>query len=110
MKKIIYNLTYSLVFALALTGCERDEFLPDGTVTDGSITNEQVWANNDYTRGILANAYASVTEGYNLDGNGALLASGSDEAVNSNQNSIINALNNGTWSPVRTVDDVYSEM
>src|SRR5690606_3115941 len=35
------------------------------------------------------------------------LASATDEAVNSNLNSPINTLTNGTWSPVRTFDDGY---
>jgi hypothetical protein len=45
-----------------------------------------------------------------LDGDGAMLASGSDEAVNSNLNSSINIFNNGTWSSVRTINNVYSTM
>ncbi|RYG17396.1 MAG: RagB/SusD family nutrient uptake outer membrane protein, partial [Chitinophagaceae bacterium] len=52
---------------------------------------------------------ASLTDRYNLN-DGALLASGSDEAVNSNLNSSIVTLNNGTWSPVRTFDDVWADM
>jgi hypothetical protein len=45
-----------------------------------------------------------------LDGSGAMLASGCDEAVNSNLNSAVNILDNGIWGPQRTIDDMYSNM
>ena len=98
-----------LVPALLTISCKKN-FLGDGTTTEGPITEEQLWGNDSYARGILNNAYFSIPEGFNLDGDGAMLASGSDEAVNSNQNSSIATFNNGTWSPVRTVNDVYAGM
>ncbi|WP_066838679.1 RagB/SusD family nutrient uptake outer membrane protein [Rufibacter ruber] len=97
-----------LLLPLGLWGCQ--DFLEDGTTTEGPITEEQIWANDNYARGVLNNAYFSVAEGFNLDGNGAMLASASDEAVNSNPNSSINIFNNNTWSPNRTFDDVYASM
>ncbi|TKB96913.1 RagB/SusD family nutrient uptake outer membrane protein [Pedobacter cryophilus] len=101
---------YTLLFALFIMGCEKDKYLQDGSVTEGDITNAQIWATNAYARGILNNAYADIPEEYSMDGGGALRASGSDEAVNSNLNSSINTFNNGTWSPTRTVDNVYGNM
>ncbi len=100
---------YTITFLLAATGCRKD-FLADGSVTEGPITGSQLWNNDSYARGILNNAYFSVAEGYDLDGDGAMLAAGSDEAVNSNPASSINTFVNGTWSSVRTVDDVYANM
>lgn len=94
---------------LLAAGCRKD-FLGDGTTTEGPITEEQLWGNDSYARGILNNAYFTLQEGFSLDGDGAMLASGSDEAVNSNLNSSINIFNNGTWSPVRTVNDIYGAM
>lgn len=47
---------------------------------------------------------------YNIDGSGALMASGSDEAVNSNLNSNINVFNNGNWSSLRTFDEQYTNL
>lgn len=94
---------------MVLAGCEKN-FLHDGSTTEGPITGDQLWNNDNYARGILNNAYFSVPDEYDLDGNGAMLASGSDEAVNSNLNSSVNILNNGTWSPVRAFNDVYSDM
>ncbi len=39
-----------------------------------------------------------------------MLASASHEAVNSDLGSAINIINNGTWSPARTIDDQYINM
>jgi hypothetical protein len=107
--KRLFNHKY-LLLALVLTAGCRKNFLQDGSTTEGPITDEQVWGNDSYARGVLNNAYFAIPEGYSLDGDGAMQASGSDEAVNSNANSSIHIFNNGTWSPVRTIDNVYSEM
>lgn len=106
-RKYILYLTLILITALG-AGCKK--YLDDGSVTEGPITEQQVWANNDYARGVLNSAYTSVPDRYNLDDNGAMQASATDEAVNSNLNSNIYTFTNGTWSPFRTVDDVYSNM
>lgn len=108
MKKSFY-IPVLLIFTALFTACEKN-FLYDGTTTEGAITDAQTWNNDDYARGVLNNAYFSIQEGFSLDGDGAMLASGSDEAVNSNLNSSINTFSNGTWSPVRTVDNVFADM
>ena len=107
--KLFYLLL--VVASIYTAGCKKDKFLQDGTLTpDGALTDAQEWANPDFARNFLNNAYSTLQMRYNLDNDGALLGSGSDEAVNSNQNSNINTFNNGTWSPVRIFDDVYSNM
>jgi len=109
MKK---NIFYIVLFTTAIyfAGCKKSEFLQDGSFSGtNDITEAQLWANPDYARNFLNNVYSVLTDRYNLT-DGAILASGSDEAVNSNLNSTINTYNNGTWSPVRTFDDVYSDM
>jgi hypothetical protein len=98
-----------MLAATVLAGCKKN-LLHDGSTTEGPITGDQLWNNDNYARGILNNAYFSVPDEYELDGNGAMLAAGCDEAVNSNLNSSVNILNNGTWSPVRTFNDVYADM
>lgn len=98
-----------LLLPIIFMACKKN-FLQDGDTTEGNITEDQVWANDSYARGFLNNAYFSVPSGFDLDGDGAMLASGSDEAVNSNLNSAINTFNNGTWSPVKTINNVYSDM
>ncbi len=109
MKINIFYKSFIFLSIVSTTACTKN-YLYDGTTTEGNITEAQVWENNDYARGILNNAYFYVAEGFNIDGDGALLASGTDEAVNSNPNSAINIFNNGTWSPLRTIDNVYSNM
>lgn len=110
MKKNIFYILLA-VSAIYMAGCKKDGFLQDGTVTpNGDVSEAQVWANPDFARNFLNNIYATLSDRYNLDNDGAMLASGSDEAVNSNLNSNINILNNGTWGPVRVVDDVYTAM
>jgi len=103
------KITVAFMLASALfIGCK--DYLQDGSLSEGPITAEQNWSNDVYARGVLNNAYFSVEDKYNLDGNGAMQASGSDEAVNSNLNSNINIFNNGTWGPVRTVNDSYGSL
>jgi starch-binding outer membrane protein, SusD/RagB family len=97
------------VLVLAHTSCKKD-FLQDGSITDGAIKGEEVWANDAYARGVLNSAYFNVSEGFSIDGNGGMLASGTDEAVNSGVNTTMSIFNNGTWGPVRTVDDDYSNL
>lgn len=110
MKKNIFYILFA-VSAIYMAGCKKDGFLQDGSVTpNGDVSEAQVWANPDFARNFLNNIYATLSDRYNLDNDGAMLASGSDEAVNSNLNSNINILNNGTWGPVRVVDDVYTAM
>ncbi|MGF1924201.1 MAG: RagB/SusD family nutrient uptake outer membrane protein, partial [Bacteroidia bacterium] len=105
MKSLKITIAFILASALFI-GCK--DYLQDGSLAEGPITPEQNWSNDVYARGILNNAYFSVEDKYNLDGNGAMQASGTDEAVNSNLNSSINIFNNGTWGPVRTVNDSYN--
>ena len=62
--------------------------MQDGSITEGNITEEQVWGNDSYARGFLNNAYFSIPSGFDLDGDGAMLAAASDEAVNSTSPSL----------------------
>lgn len=98
-----------LLLPISFIACDKD-FLQDGSITEGNITEEQVWGNDSYARGFLNNAYFSIPSGFDLDGDGAMLAAASDEAVNSSVNSSINIFNNGTWSSARTINNVYSDM
>ena len=109
MKAIYTQAIMLIAFAAIFSSCKKS-YLQDGSLAEGPITAEQTWANDQYARGILNNAYFSVQDRFDLDGNGAMQASGSDEAINSNLNSTINIFNNGTWSPVRTVDERYNEL
>ncbi len=89
--------------SLLLTSCDFLDF----DYYDGPITEDQFWNLDLSARGQLNQGYAYLQEGYNRY-DGAMLAAGCDEAVNSNLNSTVNIFNNGTWSPLRTLDDVYA--
>lgn len=109
MKKNIFYIIL-LLACFQMTGCKKDGFLQDGSFSGGNdITQAQLWANPDYARNFLNNVYSVLSDRYNVDNNGALFGVASDEAVNSNQNSNINTITNGTWSPVKTFDDIYAD-
>lgn len=97
-----------LLFAVLLSACKKDYLSFD--YTDGAIRENDVWSSDVHSRNFLNASYAGLIRAYNVDGGGALLASGSDEAVNSNPSSSVNFFNNGTWGSLRTVDDQYGNM
>ena len=101
MKKLFYI----LVPFLFLVSCNESEFLKFDYY-DGPVTEDQYWNLNSAARGQLNLGYTFLQDSYNRY-NGAMLAAGSDEAVNSNLNSSVNIFNNGTWSSLRTLDDNY---
>ena len=106
--KIFYTLL--LAVGILVVSC-KDDFLQDGTIpADGDVTEEQFWNHPDWARNYLNNIYSHVEHRFNLLDNWSLLADASDEAISSNLNSSISIFNNGTWSPVRTVDDVWTDM
>jgi len=109
MKNHYRNYQKCLLMVLVIfLGCKKDYLSFE--YTDGSIRESDVWTSDRNSRGFLNTAYAGLINGYSVDGDGALLASASDEAVNSNLNSSINIINNGTWSSLRTIDDQYNNM
>ncbi len=101
------SLAVLLLIFFAASGCKKDYLSFD--YTDGSVREEDVWTSDRLARGFLNNAYLGILRRYDLT-DGALLAAASDEAVNSNQGSTINIFNNGTWGPLRTLDDQYANM
>jgi len=106
-KNNIQFLAGMFCLVMALTGCKKDYLSFE--YSDGGIHEEDVWISDRLARGFLNNAYFGVLRRYDIT-DGALLAAASDEAVNSNQGSTINIFNNGTWGPLRTLDDQYANM
>ena len=102
------NAGWILVVMAVLSACKKDYLSFE--YTDGSIRENDVWSLDINARNFLNSSYFGLTRGYSIDGDGAMLASGSDEAVNSNPSSSVNILNNGTWGPLRTIDDQYNNM
>lgn len=109
MIKKISHICFGLLLVVFFSGCKKD-FL-EFPYTEGPVDEENVWGSDRNARGYLNFAYRGFNflDRYNLGG-GAMLASASDEAVNSDLGSSINIFNNGTWSPVRTIDDQYGNM
>lgn len=108
MKKLQHIVYSSLMLALLVSGCKKDFF--DPAYTEGPISEESIWITDRRVREFLNQGYNYVPNRYNIDNNGAMLASGSDEAVNSNLSSNVNYFNNGTWAPQRTFDEQYFNM
>ncbi|WP_157543302.1 RagB/SusD family nutrient uptake outer membrane protein [Mucilaginibacter aquatilis] len=108
MKTLPKKLLLLLLVLTISAGCKKDYLSFD--YTDGNIRADDVWNSDRNSRGFLNTTYAGLINAYNVDNDGALLASASDEAVNSNANSSINIINNGTWGPLRTIDDQYGAM
>lgn len=105
-----HKLSYLLIIIsgiIFLAGCKKDYLSFD--YTDGGVKEEDIWNSDRLARGFLNNAYLGILRRYDLN-DGAILAAGSDEAVNSNQGSSINYFNDGTWGPLRTFDDQYANM
>lgn len=102
MKKFFYPILIAVL--INITSCDYLSF----DFYDGPVTEEQFWKLNNSARGQLNHAYSFIQQGYNAY-DGAMLAAGCDEAVNSNLNSSVNIFNNGTWSPLRTLDDAYAK-
>lgn len=110
MKHTNHTLLLTALFGLLIwTGvaCKKDYL--DFDYTDGGVTEDGIWLSDRHSRGFLNSTYSGILNRYNLT-DGALLASASDEAVNSNLSSTINIFNNDTWGPLRTFDDQYSNM
>jgi len=103
-----YSRCLLIIALICCLGCKKDYLNFD--YTDGSIREKDVWNSDRNARGFLNTVYAGLINGYNVDTEGAMLAAASDEAVNSNVNSRINIINNGTWGALRTIDDQYSNM
>ncbi|WP_443946740.1 RagB/SusD family nutrient uptake outer membrane protein [Pedobacter sp. AW1-32] len=105
MKNKIYILSLLL---LCFYGCKKDFFEP--SYSEGPVLEDAIWNTDRRVREYLNNGYNYMLARYNVDGAGALLASGSDEAVNSNVNSNVNIFNNGNWSSLRTFDEQYTNL
>lgn len=108
MKNLIIKISLIILVVLSLPGCQKN--VEDGIwhtdyLTPVLYSNEQIRPLLDHCYGFLT----STSVGFGRDNDGGLLASSCDEAVNSNQNSNLNILVNGTWSPILTFNSIYTE-
>lgn len=109
MKKKFNGIKVLLAFLLiSLGACKDDFFVP--SYSEGPVIEDAIWNTDRRVREFLNNGYNYMLARYNVDGSGALMASGSDEAVNSNLNSNVNIFNNGNWGSLRTFDEQYTHL
>lgn len=97
-----------LLLLTGLGACKDDFFVP--SYSEGPVIEDAIWNTDRRVREFLNNGYNYMLARYNVDGSGALMASGSDEAVNSNLNSNVNIFNNGNWGSLRTFDEQYTNL
>jgi hypothetical protein len=107
MKKTSYKILGFFLLAISIAGCKKDFLSFD--YSEGPVTAENVWGSDRNARGFLNYAYRGLPDRYDVGG-GALFASASDEAINSDMSNSINVINNGIWGPVNTFDDQYSNL
>lgn len=99
MKKIVYTILGVAFLVAGSVSCERSYLYP--WPPDGARTPDDVWANRDFTLGVIDAVIAdnlfspmySEVSGY---GN---FASASDEAEHSNPSGAVQQFTNGAWNP-----------
>ncbi len=104
MKRIFYLFALGLS-ALLLPACE--DFL-DKEV-DTNLTEDKIFTDKHYAPGFLNNIYNDLLTGYNRY-DGAMLASGCDEAENSYSGSLVQMFNNGAVNSSLNPDEVWDRM
>jgi starch-binding outer membrane protein, SusD/RagB family len=77
MRQIIINLGFGII--LLLSSCSEDKFL-DPKPADGTYSDEFIWANPTFARGILYEAYDNLPASF-MDFSGQFLAVATDDAV-----------------------------
>ncbi len=96
-----------VIWLLTIPGCERPFLEP--WPPDGARTPKEIWSFYDFARGILwypigDNMYSYLL--YSMTGP-AMLASACDEAEHTEPMATIQSINDGSWSPSRSVDSRY---
>ncbi len=104
MKKI-YLILISITGLLVLQACE--DYL-DKEV-DTTLTDDAIFSDNYYAPGFLNNIYNDLLPGYNRY-DGAMLASGIDEAVHSHSGSTVHLFNSSGINPSSNPDNVWDQM
>lgn len=104
MKQIL-NLIVPGLFLLTLNSCE--DFL-DKEV-DTNLTEDKIFEDTHYAPGFLNNIYNDLLTGY-ARYDGAMLASGCDEAENSYSGSLVQMFNNGAVNSSLNPDDIWDQM
>ncbi|MFO7723656.1 MAG: RagB/SusD family nutrient uptake outer membrane protein [Bacteroidales bacterium] len=104
MKRFFYLLLPGVIL-ITMNSCE--DFL-DKEV-DVNLTEDIIFSDNHYAPGFLNNIYNDLLTGYNRY-DGAMLASGCDEAENSYSGSLVQMFNNGAVNSSLNPDDIWDQM
>jgi starch-binding outer membrane protein, SusD/RagB family len=104
MKRIVKLMLLGLS-VLALNSCE--DFL-DKEV-DTNLTEDKIFSDKHYAPGFLNNIYNHLLSGYTRY-DGAMLASGCDEAENSYTGSLVQMFNNGAINSSLNPDEIWDQM
>jgi starch-binding outer membrane protein, SusD/RagB family len=104
MKRIIKLMLLGLS-VLSLNSCE--DFL-DKEV-DTNLTEDKIFSDKHYAPGFLNNIYNDLLSGFTRY-DGAMLASGCDEAENSYSGSLVQMFNNGAINSSLNPDEIWDQM
>lgn len=120
---MLKNIFYTFFLLLVITAnisCKKNYL--SYTTTEGSYYSKQVWYSDRNTRSFLNDTYnglstptssagaTTLASRYNIDGNGAMLSEGSDEAICSNPSSLMYNFFNGGWGATNLIDNNYPVM
>jgi hypothetical protein len=102
MLKMFKNITFIILLA-SLLSC-NDMLDPE---LDGTLTEEEVWSNNNLAFGVLNNAYNFLPDGYNRL-SGGMLAAATDDAICPDPSNAVNGFKNGAWGPFNLIDEAWT--
>lgn len=98
------KLSIIVTFLLAVSACDYLDY-----DESSYLLEENVFDDFNRSKQFLSGIYAYLPDGFNpIDG--AMRSSASDDAIHVWSNSNIQKLNDGSWSPVLTIDNVYGNM
>lgn len=103
MKRLISLLLLILLF-IANYSCDYLEY-----DESSYLQQEDVFNDFERTKSFLTGIYAYLPEGF-APIDGAMRSSASDDAVHVWDNSEVQKFNDGSWSAIHPIDDVYSNM
>lgn len=97
---------YLLMVLICILGVACEKSFLDQEV-DGRLPVESIWSSTDRAFGFLNNAYSNLVGVY-MRVNGAMLASASDEAKHSADESAIQDFSNGGWNPANPIENLWA--
>ncbi|TLX71370.1 RagB/SusD family nutrient uptake outer membrane protein [Labilibacter sediminis] len=103
MKQYI-KLLFAIVFAAFLGGCDYLDY-----DESSYMLKEDVFEEFSRTKRGLTQIYSQLPHDYSTIG-GAMRSSGTDEALHVNSLSAVTFFNDGSWSPLQTVDTKWGSM